>query len=58
MMMDTRGLKNVLSTYKNVRTLSLDFGIAKGVIEPGSTKLAFTSVTPQSLPLLTHLVLR
>lgn len=52
---------------RNFRTLSLDFGVAKGVIEPGYTKgdiepgytkLAFAPVDPQLLPPLTHLILR
>ncbi|KAJ9092327.1 hypothetical protein QFC20_007075 [Naganishia adeliensis] len=43
MMLDTIGLKTVLSDYKNVRTLSLDFGIMKGSLEPGTTRQIFAS---------------
>lgn len=55
-MLDTRGVKNVLSAYKNIRALSLDFGIAKGAIDPGNNKIIL-HLTQPGYSASSHLVL-
>lgn len=50
MILDPMELKTVLSNYKNVRTLFLDFGIVKGALEPGTKRQIFAPVSPGNLP--------
>lgn len=58
MMMDLRGTHKVISAYRGIESLALDFGFDKGAVEPNGKKTLFAAVQTATLPDLKHLILR